>query len=364
MRIIFVGGGTLGSCGPLIAIAETLKKRDSHIDIVWIGTQNGPEKNIISSYGYQYRSIHAGKLRRYFSFKNFTDVVHSVLGFLQSLYVLATLKPSLIIGAGSFVQVPLIYARALAFRKTRLIIHQQDIKPGLANLLCAPHADRITVATKESFADFPQEKTLCIGNPIREEIRNGSIAKAYDIFHLDKEKPVVLILGGGTGAAALNALVIAALPYLLDVCQIIHVTGIGKERTDNNYPPTYHWYDLLTHSLAHAYAVADVCVTRAGFSTLTELAVLAKPILVIPMPNSHQEVNAAFFEKQHAAVVLKEKGLDPKNLAARITSLLHNQHERFQLSARIAQVMPSDATERLVNEIKRLADETIYKKKW
>lgn len=371
MKLLLTGGGTLGSVSPIIAVIQKLQAQSSRIEILWIGTKKGPEKNLVAHYNFKYKHISAGKLRRYVSFHNLTDSIKILLGFLKSCWLIYKFKPYVIIGAGGFVQVPVIYAAGMFFKKTKIIIHQQDIKAGLANKLCTKFADKITVSIQKSLSDFPQDKTVLTGNPYRKEILIGDIDQALKLFHLTQNLPTVLILGGGIGALALNRLVIKSLNKLTEFCQIIHVTGKNKSIDSNSIGIDhlvnvhYHSYKFLTDELKHGYAVADLVISRAGFSTLTELSVLAKPAILIPMPDSHQEQNAKFFAKQKAAIVLRQKTLIPERFVKTVKNLLLNRELRFELSNNISKIMPADATEKFIKEVVKLIESpTVTIKKW
>jgi UDP-N-acetylglucosamine--N-acetylmuramyl-(pentapeptide) pyrophosphoryl-undecaprenol N-acetylglucosamine transferase len=362
MRLLLTGGGTLGSVLPLIAIAQKLKAKDSHIEIYWVGTKAGPEKKIVLNYGLNYISISTGKLRRYFSLKNLTDIIKIFLGFIKSIYIIYRVKPNLIIGAGSFTQVPVIYAGSL-FKK-KIIIHQQDIKKGLANNLCAKFADKIIVSLSCSLADFPAKKTVLIGNPYRTEILQGNVTTAGKIFNLQTNLPVILILGGGTGALSLNRLLIQSLAKLTRFCQVIHITGKSKQPMAKLLK-NYHPVEFIIDELKHAYAAADLVITRAGFSTLTELSVLAKPTLIVPIPSTHQEDNAKFFADQGAAVVLEQNNLTSRKFVHTIKSILENRELRFRLSSNISKIIPVDSTEMFIKKIGELMDNKgIEVKRW
>ncbi len=214
MRILFVGGGTLGSVSPLIAIFEDLQESDSRVEFLWVGTKNGPERAFVAGYNITYRAIPSGKLRRYFSFKNFADIFSIFHGFGKSVLILINFRPDIIIGAGSFVQVPILVAAKFFFRKTKIIIHQQDITPGLANRFSAGWAHVITVSAEQSLNSFPRTKSVFTGNPYRKEITKGYISRAFDIFKLEPNLPTILVLGGGSGAVAINKLLTRAIVKL------------------------------------------------------------------------------------------------------------------------------------------------------
>jgi UDP-N-acetylglucosamine--N-acetylmuramyl-(pentapeptide) pyrophosphoryl-undecaprenol N-acetylglucosamine transferase len=287
-----------------------------------------------------------------------------IFALIKSLFILARFKPDCIIGAGSFTEVPVIYAAKIISPKTRIIIHQQDIQKGLANRLCEKFAHKITVATQNSLVDFSREKTVYTGNPYRSEIMNGTVRDGYSLFNLEKNVPTALILGGSAGAEELNNVVAAALPSLAKFLQIIHLAGKNKTLKKTIRHPRYHAYPFITTNLSHAYAVSDIVVSRAGFSTITELSVLAKPSIIIPIPASHQEANADWLKQNNAAVVLSQKSLTSTVFVKQIQSLIENKEKLFTLSSAISTLLPKDACERVVQEIFGMFEKGLEIRSW
>jgi UDP-N-acetylglucosamine--N-acetylmuramyl-(pentapeptide) pyrophosphoryl-undecaprenol N-acetylglucosamine transferase len=371
MKIILTGGGTIGSVSPLIAVAEELKKQTSFllkrgesVEFLWIGTKTGLEKQLVESYRIPFQVISSGKMRRYFSGSNFIDPFRILAGFFQSIKILRKFKPDIVIGAGGFVSVPVIWAAW--FLGIKNIAHQQDLRPGLANKLVINKVNRITVTFQESLKYFPKEKTILIGNPVRDEIFSGSRERAKAIFHLEENLPTILVIGGGTGAIGLNNNIIRSLKYLLKFSQIIHLTGKGKgdedlkSQTDfrkvialessylNN--SRYHPYDFLTTEIKDALAVADLVISRAGLSTLSELSVLGKPTILVPL-SGHQEDNADYYRKNNAAVVFAQKNLTPEDFSAAVKDLINNRVELENLSRNISKMITKDAAKKMAEVI-------------
>lgn len=367
MKILLVGGGTLGSVAPLLAISERL----SAADLLWIGSAAGPEKKLVAAANIKFKTIPAGKFRRYWSWHNLLDFLKIGAGYFKSLVICLRWQPRLIVGAGSYLQVPLIWAAGtlnlfapLSKHKINIIIHQQDIVPGLANRLSARVADKITVATRKSLTDFPENKTIWTGNPFRTSILSGNVATARQRFHLRATLPVLLVLGGGSGARAINELIKKNLGALSKICEIIHLTGIDKMALPAPLPATYHAYELLISDLAHAYAVADLVITRAGFSTLTELTALQKTLVIVPLPESHQQANAAYWLERHAAVILNQSRLSDELLIQTVTELFANHEKRFDLARNARDLLPADATNRWLRVLAELMDPAIRVTKW
>lgn len=347
MKIILTGGGTIGSVSTLIAVFEEIKKRNPQVEFLWIGTRKGPEKKLISSYGIPMKEVFSGKLRRYFSFHNFFDPFLITLGIFQSIKIILKFKPNVILSAGGYVAFPVSFAGA--FLGKTIMIHQQDIKLTLTNKILIPFAKIITVAFSSSLKDFPKEKTKLVGNPVRADILTGESTRGYELFGFDSSLPVVLILGGGTGAEKLNQIVILSLEKLLVFCQVIHLTGGKIEKTAKH--PRYKSFDFLTGDLKHAYAIADLVVTRAGMSTLTEIAALQKPAIIIPMPDSHQEDNANQFFKDNAAAVVNQKNLTPDSFVLAVKTLLEDKDEMENFKRNIPKIIQTNAAKEIADMI-------------
>src|SRR3989344_9571016 len=172
MRIILSGGGTIGSVSPLIAVYQAIKKQRPDTEFLWSGTRRGPEQRLVTQYGIAFQPIFSGKLRRYFSLKNFIDPSYVLLGFFQSRRLIKSFLPDVVLTAGGFVSVPLV--RAAKQLRVPAVIHQQDVVPGLANRLMARSASMITAAFEKTRADFPKSAVEIVGNPVRADINAGS----------------------------------------------------------------------------------------------------------------------------------------------------------------------------------------------
>jgi UDP-N-acetylglucosamine--N-acetylmuramyl-(pentapeptide) pyrophosphoryl-undecaprenol N-acetylglucosamine transferase len=344
-KIMLTGGGTAGSVSPLLAIAEDLKVR-ADFEFLFIGTKNGIEKQMVKEAGIPYRSIAAGKLRRYFAWQNFFDIFKIKLGFWQAFFIILKEKPDLVISAGSFAAVPVVVAARIL--RVPVLVHQQDVRPGLANNFMAPFARVITVTFEKSLSDYGK-KAVWTGNPTRKQIADNREERTN--FNLEDGLPVVFIYGGGTGAEAINKLVEGGLDNLLAFCQVIHSTGSGKmisKRHEN-----YHPYEFLNaKQMCAALSAADVVVSRAGLGALTEISAAAKPAIIIPMPDSHQEDNAAIVLEKNAAIVLNQEILNSDSFVAAIKALLDNSEKREELSGNIKTLFKEGANEAVIEILK------------
>src|SRR6056297_179313 len=204
--IFLTGGGTGGSVSPLLAVAEEFFSREKEVDFIWIGSEKGVERDMVEYKDFKgrkidYKIICAGKWRRYFSLKNFFDLFKLGFGFFQSLFLVLKYRPDLVMSAGSFVSVPAVWAAG--FLRRPILIHQQDVRPGLANKLMAPFARVITTVFQESRKAYGA-KARVVGNIIR---KNLDMEAKDNYFKVREDTPILLVVGGGTGAKFINDLV-------------------------------------------------------------------------------------------------------------------------------------------------------------
>lgn len=362
MKVIFAGGGSGGPVAPLLAIYEKLKERDSAVQAVWLGTKKGPEKKMVESYAIDFKTISSGKLRRYFSFLNLIDPFKILAGYFQAKSILKQFQPDVVLTAGGFIAVPVVWAAASL--KIPSFIHQQDLEKGLANKLMEKKATAITVTFEDSLKDYPQDKTYLTSNPVRQQVFFGSKEKAVNLFKLEKNLPVIFISGGGQGAESINQAVLESLPQLTERYQLVHQTGTGKslkEKIKDLYKgetlklieKRYRGYEFMQKEIFDAYAVADLIVSRSGLGTLTELAVLNKPAILIPLPG-HQEKNAEYFAQNKAVRVLPQPALDSESLIKIINDLLKNSADLQQLSKHISAMIDKEAASKYVDLIYKI----------
>lgn len=352
MRILFVGGGTLGSVTPLLAVREAVIAISPTTSFAWVGTHNGPEKELIAKVDIPFYSLPTTKLRRYFDLRNITDGFRFVGSFFQARKILKELRPDVVVSAGSFIAVPVVFAaRSLGIR---VHVHQLDLLPGLANRLSLPSAATVSVSFPELVGRMGgEQRAQFTGTPIREAVFVGDAKRARKQFVILPDRKVILVLGGGTGALGLNALVEESLDGLLELADVIHVTGKGKGSHIER--PGYHPVEFLTDALLDCYAVASLVISRAGIGTLSELAALGLPTVVVPMPNSHQQQNAEYFSMKGAAVTVEQGVGASEKLLGEARKLLTDGVVREHMSSCGRNLAPHDARERVARVIMNIA---------
>lgn len=324
-RIILTGGGTAGHVTPNIALLPRL--RELNYDIHYIGSYQGIEKELIEQFGIPYHGISSGKLRRYFSLKNFTDPFRIIKGLAEADKLIKTLQPDVIFSKGGFVSVPVVMAGKR--RHVPTIIHESDMTPGLANKLSIPSATKVCCNFPETLEHLPKDKAVLTGSPIRQELLSGNKIAALDFCGLTSEKPVILIIGGSLGSVAVNNAVRAILPELLKDFQVIHLCGKGKIDESLQNVNGYVQFEYVQSELKDIFALTDLIISRAGANAICEISALRKPNLLIPLSASasrgDQILNARSFERQGFSVVIEEEELTNEKLLSSIQKLYANR---------------------------------------
>ena len=371
MRILISGGGTGGHIYPALSVATQLQQQ-YQAEILYLGSDDGLETELAPKAGFRFASVKAGKLRRYLSWKTLVGVARVPLGMLEAVKIVRDFRPDVIFTSGGYVAVPAGLAAYL--NGVPLVMHQQDVPPNLSNKLIGPLAKRISVAFADSLNYFPKQKTLHLGNPVREailEVAGVPAEQARERLGFDPALPLVLVTGGSQGARHLNQVVCETLPELLMYCQVLQISGSKLfEETRSQAEQVlsgqnevvkahYRVVPYMDDEMALALQASSLVVCRAGAATLSELAVLGKPCLLVPLPpaigGSPQEVNASMFARQQAAKVLKDGELTRPNLAKSIRSMLSSDEALRRMAEATLQLAKPHATEDIAAEVVRIA---------
>jgi UDP-N-acetylglucosamine--N-acetylmuramyl-(pentapeptide) pyrophosphoryl-undecaprenol N-acetylglucosamine transferase len=336
MKILFTGGGTGGHIMPVLAVAEEIRKTKSSnkkLEFMFIGPDNDFNK-AISGAGIEVKTIKAGKLRRYFSLENLTDIFKIIFGTIQSLYIVYKFRPDVVFSKGGFASVPPVIASWIW--RVPILSHESDIVPGLANKIISRFTKKIYISFKDTEKYLPSEKTVLVNSLIREDILNGDKNRARKIFDLEENVPTILIFGGSQGAQKVNEVALKALPAILEKYQVIHICGMKnyEKIKDALKHKRYKLYPYLNDNLKEAYALCDVVISRAGANSLFEIIALEKPSIIIPLPtsaNNHQCKNAEYFSRKGMIVLVKEEDLTEVVLEENIFKLLQEEDYRSSI---------------------------------
>lgn len=382
LKILLTGGGTGGHFLPLLAVVNELRKigaeRGIDFDFLHIGTNPARERELVEKFHVKYDHVAAGKMRRYFSLQNVVDIFKIPWGLGQAYTKVKKFDPDVVFGKGGYASVPVITAAGWQHKK--ILIHESDTSPGLANRKMAKYATEIALAFSQSARFFDKNKVVITGNPIREGIRAGSYERGLKTFNLNEDKPIIFVTGGSSGARTINRVTVETLPKLLDHYQIIHQCGnigleavVGKLREKfgaanviqqgANYYLRDRGYRLRPflqlEEMADAYAGAKLVISRAGASSLSEIAAVGKPSIVIPLPltasRGEQITNAAVYERAGASTVIMNEELTAEKLLAAIKQLIDNSQTLTAMGQAARKLARPEAAQLIAEEIIKLA---------
>lgn len=351
-KVILTGGGTAGHVTPNIALVPNLRK--SGFEIKYIGSYNGMEKQLVEDAGLEYYGISSGKLRRYFSWKNFSDPFRVLKGFFEAKKIIKKYKPDVVFSKGGFVTVPVVFAAHKY--KVPVIIHESDMTPGLANKLAIKKATKVCHNFPET-SQYLGSKAVHTGSPIRQELFQGNKITALDICGFTANKPVIMVTGGSLGAENVNKLVRKALPELLKKFQVAHLCGKGKLDESLKDTVGYAQFEYISEEMKDFFAMADLIISRAGANSICEISALKKPNILIPLSarasRGDQILNAHSYEKQGFSEVLDEDTATAEDLINMVNKVYDN---RSQYIHTMEQSSGTGGVEKIVALINELAN--------
>lgn len=350
-RIVLTGGGTMGHVTPHLAIIPKLL--EAGYDIHYVGTANGMEAPKMQSVeGVTYHAVKSGKLRRYFSWQNFTDVFRVIAGAFQSAHLMGKLKPDVVFSKGGFVAVPVVVGAW--FHRIPVLCHESDLTPGLANKLCKPFAKRFATTFPEC-AEALGSKAEMTGTPLRPELFAGSREKGLSFLGFDGKKPVLLMMGGSSGAQAVNAALRGALGTLTETFDIAHICGKGNLDASLEGTPGYTQVEFLDADLPDVLACTDMVLSRAGANALCEFQALCRPMLLVPYPKGasrgDQILNAQSLQKRGLCHILYQENMTPETL---IQAIAETWEDRNTLTENLRNAPPADGSARVLELIEEV----------
>lgn len=321
------GGGTGGHIIPNIAVIEELRDKPK-MEILCIGSHEGPEKMMMKNLGVKYLSISCGKFRRYFSLLNVADFFKIFAGIFQALKILKSFSPDVVFSKGGYISFPVVLAAKIL--RIPIVAHESDLSPGLSNKLAFRFAKTICVSfeeTKKYIKKSLREKIVVTGNPIRKSILNGDKDRGYKFTGFNKFRPVILVMGGSQGARQINNLVRQNLDEILKKFQIVHLCGKGNLDI-GIHKNGYAQYEYLNEQLKDIYAISEIVISRGGANSLFELAILKKKVLIIPLSfegsRGEQITNAKFFSNKFGWSVISG-GISKKEFIENIEFAFKNE---------------------------------------
>lgn len=359
-KFILSGGGTGGHIYPAIAIANELKSRFPDAEFLFVGAKDKMEMQKVPQAGYKIIGLWIAGLQRRFTFDNTLFPIKLISSLLKSRAIIKQFKPDVVIGTGGFASGPLLEVAALSGIPT--LIQEQNSFPGITNKLLSKRANKICVAYENLQRFFPNEKMILTGNPVRQDLIDidSKREEAVRYFDLDANKKTLLVLGGSLGARRVNQLIAKEiLTFSANNVQVIWQCGKlyfedYKHFEENENIQIHSFIDRMDL----VYAAADIVISRAGASSVSELCIVGKPVIFIPSPNvaeDHQTKNAQAVVDKKGAILLKESQLDAQ-FSVVFEALLNDPEKQKELSENIKHLALPEATKQIVDEIIKLIE--------
>ncbi|MDI6031950.1 undecaprenyldiphospho-muramoylpentapeptide beta-N-acetylglucosaminyltransferase [Flavobacterium sp. LB2P84] len=356
-KFILSGGGTGGHIYPAIAIANELKYRFPDAEFLFVGAKDKMEMQKVPQAGYNIKGLWISGLQRRLTFDNALFPVKLLSSLLKARRIIKQFKPDVVIGTGGFASGPLLQVAAIAGIPT--VIQEQNSFPGITNKLLSKKANKICVAYENLERFFPKEKMILTGNPVRQDLIDIESKRdsAIQYFNLDSNKKTLLVLGGSLGARRVNQLIEKELANMLSQnVQVIWQCGKLYLEDYKKYNSANVQVVAFIERMDLVYAAADIVISRAGASSVSELCIVGKPVIFIPSPNvaeDHQTKNAQAIVDKKGALMLKESELDSQ-FSLVFEVLLKDQGKQNQLSENIKLLAMPEATKQIVDEIVKL----------
>jgi len=362
-KIIISGGGTGGHIFPAIAIANALKIRDGSCQILFVGAEGKMEMKAVPAAGYEIIGLPIRGLQRKLSFSQVTFVLKLMKSLVMARKIFRTFKPDVVVGVGGYASGPIL--RIASKRGIPTLIQEQNSYAGITNKLLSRKVNKVCVSYEGMEKFFPPEKIIFTGNPVRQDIADidAKFNEGLEYFKIRKENKTVLVLGGSLGARTINESIAAHLD-LFEVNKLNLIWQTGKEyfETAKESAKKMDNIDLKVYDFISrmdlAYSVADVVISRAGASTVSELCIVKKPSILVPSPNvaeDHQTKNAMALVKKEAAIMIKDSEAG-QCLVDKAIQLINNEEKKKKLSENISRLAINNSAELIAGEIFKLIE--------
>jgi UDP-N-acetylglucosamine--N-acetylmuramyl-(pentapeptide) pyrophosphoryl-undecaprenol N-acetylglucosamine transferase len=358
MKVIISGGGTGGHIFPAVSIANALKERDPKIDILFVGAEGKMEMEKVPAAGFEIVGLPVAGFQRRITLKNVTFFFKLAASMKKAKRIVKNFKPDVVVGVGGYASGPVL--RVACQKGIPAIIQEQNSFPGVTNRFLAKKVSRICVAYPDMERFFPASKIILTGNPIRQNLVSKiSREEAASYFGLNPDKKVVFVTGGSLGARSINEGILSGYQKLIrnDV-QLIWQTGkyyyekIASSVEENDYVKIMAFVDRMEV----AFALADVVVSRAGASSISEISILEKAAVFVPSPNvseDHQSKNAMALVQKEAAEMVRDSEVE-KELVNKVLNLLQDEERLTKLKKNVAAFAMPNAAQTIVDELLKL----------
>lgn len=366
VRIIISGGGTGGHIYPAVSIANALKQKVEHIDILFVGAEGRMEMEKVPAAGYKIVGLPVAGLQRRLTWKNLLLPFKLQKSLNKAKKIIKDFNPQVVVGVGGYASGPVLWKASRMGIPT--LIQEQNSYAGITNKLLAKRTAKICVAYDGMERFFPKEKIILTGNPVRQDLANTAMVRSEAIrfFGLDESKRTILILGGSLGARTLNQSIAQAVEQLnASGYQVLWQTGKSYAQTALQLVADKGTGNVKAHEFIYrmdlAYAAADVVVSRAGAGTISELCIVAKPCILVPSPNvseDHQTKNAKALVSKQAALMVSDADAQQQLVAAAL-SLAANEEQMKTLASNISKLALPSAANVIAEEVLKLVKNNV-----
>lgn len=363
MKYLLTGGGTGGHIYPAVAIADEIKRNDPDAEILFVGTKNGLESELVPKSGYELKTIRVKGFKRKISIDIFKTINTAFKGLFDARLIINDFKPDIVIGTGGYVCGPVVMMAILKGVPT--IIHEQNAFPGITNRILSGFVNKVAVAFEDSKKYFPcKRKIVVTGNPIRTEVLSDNKTASLKKLSFKDNIPLVVSVGGSRGAEKINESMVDFIKYIDENIQVLIITGSKQydavlKKINNINADIKKNVKVIPYcyNMKDVYAAADLIICRAGAITLAELTATGTPSILIPSPNvthNHQEYNAKVLVNNKAAEMIIEKDLTGKLLFEKVNNLLKNPIMLEKMKSNAKKMAKIDAVKIIYGYIKRL----------
>ncbi|MDO4594201.1 MAG: undecaprenyldiphospho-muramoylpentapeptide beta-N-acetylglucosaminyltransferase [Tissierellia bacterium] len=353
MRVIISGGGTGGHIYPAIAILQELKSRIKDIEILYIGTKGGLEKDIVEKENIDFKPIDSMGIPRRVSKKLFKSAYKNIKGINEARVIINKFNPDLVIGTGGFVCAPVVLVAAK--KNIRTLIHESNSYPGMANKFLNKYVDKVCITYEECKKYFKrQDNIILTGNPVRKNFNYKISDEDYEKLNIKKDKPIVFSFGGSNGSYFLNEAIIKMADKMKGDFYLIHATGkknfdeVSSRIKQNDYIKLFSYIDDINKF----YALSDLVITSSGAMTLSEISQIKKASILIPKSyttENHQQFNAQTYVDKGASIMILEKDLNSSSLYDNIINVISDKEKLKIMGEKAGELAKTDALDKIVN---------------
>ncbi|MFA6897445.1 MAG: UDP-N-acetylglucosamine--N-acetylmuramyl-(pentapeptide) pyrophosphoryl-undecaprenol N-acetylglucosamine transferase [Patescibacteria group bacterium] len=364
MRILLAGESTAGNLAPLVSVYETLRAKTKEdnihetVEFMLVSTESDILRTFVHNTDINFQLLDHGQENKK------TNLLTSLRNFKRVVFGMFSYMPDIIFLKGGYVSLPVAIVGKIFM--IPIILHESDVVPSDINKFISRFAKRIAVSFEQTKEFYPASKVFFSGNPVDASVATADYEESKRKFSIDGDKPVIFVMGGSQGAHEINGLVVEILPELLEKYEVIHQCGITDHEAIQAYIrklnipflEDYHLFPFMKQSLANAYAVCDLVVSRAGANTVAEIMLVGKPSILIPMSDSesdNQNRNAFFYSEAGAAILVNEKNLKPHLFLDVIRNLFTDKLKMMEMMRETRKLAHPEAADVVADEILKWA---------